>query len=304
MTMYKFLVLCLLVHIAWAELACPTKPAGLHKDKPSPEELKGCKQYSCNSCCTADAAKELAINPLNSVGRWNFTQCNRTLSTACSDTFSEILCFFKCSPNLYIFENKEEGFFRKIPLCSWFCDRWFTTCMNDMTCVLDDNWITGFKKTDGGVDQCYSAAKCRNYTQVYGGDLDKPGKQMCDQLFGSSFEYSEDKDKCLDPFTESHNVEIINEFFNNTKETSVCKEEVYTNYTDAGKIVGIVFGVLGGIFIILAGLAFYRRKKESKSKNIKKAEQGTAQELATMNAPTAAPMPATVPKDDSSSDNE
>jgi len=36
------------------------------------------------------------------------------------------------------------------------------------------------------------------------------------------------------------------------------------NYIDTGAIIGIVFGVLGGLFLIAAGIAFYMRSKNDK----------------------------------------
>jgi len=88
--------------------------------------------------------------------------------------------------------------------------------------------------------------------------------------------------------------------------------EVCTDCTNVGKIVGIVFGLLVGIIIIISivGWICYRRKKKPKSKNMKKGEQGTSGERVPMNKPATSPMPANVPNDanddsdDSDNDNE
>ena len=46
---------------------------------------------------------------------------------------------------------------------------------------------------------------------------------MCDNLFGQTFKFSNDSGNCLDPFSPSHNVEIIQTRFPG-KETSVCEK--------------------------------------------------------------------------------
>lgn len=300
--MYKWVVLILLVQSAVSEMRCPNLPPGQHKEKPSPEELKGCKKYSCNSCCTVDKSKALATRPLQSVGKFNFTQCGRPLSGACSDSFQALMCLYKCSPNLYpFFGNTSRD---RIPLCSWFCDKWFNACSGDKTCVINQNWLIGFNVHERGeVDKCRQGSVCRNFTQTY-----SSGKQMCDNLFAQIFMYSDDEDKCLNPFEESRNTEIIKEMYPGV-ETDVCEDSM-TSYADAGKICGIVFGVLGGIFLILLGIAFYRRRQESKGndKQPKKKEKGTPQEMTTMTVnkeTVSAPITASpAPKDGSSSDEE
>lgn len=284
-------MLLVLLHSAWSDLDCIPDKKGHHKDYPSPEDsLPACKQYSCGSCCTVESSKAMALNPLQSVGRWNFTQCNQTLSTACSRSFTDLLCFYKCSPNLYVYND---GKLRKrIPLCSWYCDRWFETCMGDLTCVNNQNWVLGGFNMTGDIDTCKYGARCRNYTEAY-----SSGRRMCNELFSDFFSYSEDKDNCLDPFDEGHTAEVVDKQFGS--DTLVCEAEV--TYSDAGKIVGIVFGVLGGIFIILLIVAFYMRSKKSEGGKNKAKETGTQQEMSTMNAPATAPS-ANVPKDESDSD--
>jgi len=300
--MFRWVVLILLIQRVVSEMQCPTIPPGEHKEKPSAEELKGCKKYSCNSCCTAEKSKALAARPLQAVGRFNFTQCGRPLTGACSDSFQALMCFYKCSPNLYpFFGNTSRD---RIPLCSWFCDKWYNACAGDLTCVINQNWLLGFNyHGKGEVDKCREGSVCRNFTQTY-----RSGQQMCDNLFGQIFMYSDNENECLNPFEEDRNTDIIKESYPGVQ-TSVCDDSM-TSYADAGKICGIVFGVLGGIFLVLLGIAFYR-KRSGKKENIqqpKKKEKGTRQEMTTMtkNKETVSP-PITnspVPKDVSSSDEE
>lgn len=46
---------------------------------------------------------------------------------------------------------------------------------------------------------------------------------MCDNLFAQIFMYSDDEDKCLNPFEESRNTEIIKEMYPGV-ETDVCED--------------------------------------------------------------------------------
>jgi len=285
----KLLVVLVLFAASACALDCPQKPRGQHKASPSPETLNSCKQYSCNSCCTADTTKELALKPLQTVGKWNFAQCGQPLSDACSMSFSDIMCLYKCSPNIYTFFGADLKTLTRIPLCSWFCDRWYQTCMNDMTCVMNQSWMTGFKLVNR-TDTCSPGSSCRNFTQVYAG-----GKNMCDNLFGQTFKFSNDSGNCLDPFSPSHNVEIIQTRFPG-KETSVCEKNT-TNYLDAGAIVGIVFGVLAAIFLILLGVGFYLKRKNSEDLKVK--EPATPQEMATMTTKPVS-QPASGPPDSDS----
>jgi len=98
--MIKLIVIVVLIHLASCDLQCLNVEFTEHKSQPSPEELYACKDYSCNSCCTGETTKQIALQPLQIVGKWNFTQCEQVMSDACSMSFSQILCFFKCSPNI------------------------------------------------------------------------------------------------------------------------------------------------------------------------------------------------------------
>lgn len=280
--MLKLVVVAFIIHVASSELACPKIN---DKTVPSAEKLYACKEYSCSSCCSAETTKQIALKPLQTVGSLNFSQCDQVISDACSTTFSQMLCFFKCSPNIYSFYEENLRTFReKVPLCPWFCNRWFETCRNDKTCTLSQNWLSGFQ-TVNNTSSCYPAneGKCSNFSEVYDN-----GEDMCNFLFGQVFEYTDDEVNCFDPFQVQHNVEMINER-NPGAETIYCEDHV-TSYTDAGTIVGIVFGVLLGLFVIVLLVALYMKRKQGKDgKN--KAKEGTSEELRTMNK-TASPAAA------------
>jgi len=297
--MIKLLVIVVLIHLASCDLQCLNVEFTEHKSQPSPEELYACKDYSCNSCCTGETTKQIALQPLQIVGKWNFTQCEQVMSDACSMSFSQILCFFKCSPNIpSFFSASAKAYGTKIPLCSWFCNRWFETCQADKTCTRSQNWVTGFSldtTNSSAVRTCSPGASCRNFSTVY-----ENGRDMCDFLFGQVFEYSEDQKYCLDPFKIQHNIDVIKEK-NPQAETVICSN--IKSYTDAGTIVGIVFGVLVGLFVIALGVGFYlKRKQGGKEGNKQKETGGTTQELRSMTSPEAATS--VQPANESDSDHE
>ncbi|XP_078484722.1 riboflavin-binding protein-like [Ciona intestinalis] len=270
-------------------LMSPSCPRGdYQKESPSGQEhLAACKQYTCNSCCFENITTQLAIMPIQQVGKLNYEQCGK-LTDACSTQHTYLQCLYQCSPNLYPWMIESTRKLIAIPLCASFCDQWFFTCSADMTCAPGDgNWKTGLNKgfdaSGNPVDACQPGVICRNYTETYGS-----GEVLCNNIWGTLFKYSTDTNNCIDPSNPTHNSEVVKSI-NSSYTTSICETEVYT---DTGMIIGIVFGVLGGIFLIAAGIAFYMRQKKNKKPAGKSAPaKPTSEEMSTLRVQPSADTP-------------
>ncbi|CAK8681064.1 unnamed protein product [Clavelina lepadiformis] len=259
---------------------CPKTNYG--KDEPSKEEnLYACKQYQCQSCCGENITMELAQVPLQQIGNVNMDQCSEKhhpLSGACSDEWTYIECFYQCSPNLFPWIGPLKKL-HNIPICAKFCDNWFNLCAADYTCVAGEgNWLTGLDKgfnEDGTAkNPCKGGVSCRNYTQVYGS-----GEKLCNTVWGDLFKYTTDEEHCVDPSDIKHNLDFVKSL-NPSYEVNDCTVTP-VSYTDAGVIVGIVFGVLAGLLLIAAGVYYFMQRKKANDQPSKK-DQPKTEEMTTL----------------------
>jgi folate receptor len=193
-----------------------------HIEKPVPEpedeSYQACFQWNDNACCTPEFTIQLANSNVSNIDGFHWSRCG-DLSSQCRQFFIEIECFYRCSPNVAHFANEQfASAFSNLPMCGDYCDRWYTACKDDYTCVT--NWITDWVYINGS-NHCPERSQCRPYSVVYGS-----GRGICNTLWGSSFFYSQsnstDSDEtreCLVPYfninsTNPNNV-VINRFFMN-----------------------------------------------------------------------------------------
>ncbi|XP_066271707.1 uncharacterized protein [Branchiostoma lanceolatum] len=167
-------------------------PGGKHKDAPSPETGLGvCKDYSDSSCCSADITRQLSVTPIVEVDGFRWDNCG-TLSKRCQDYMVHVECFYRCSPNLATWAAPYPSAVRGVPVCSQFCDDWMEACREDLTCA--DNWITGWKIEEGGINKCRKEERCRTFAEVF-----RNGRGLCESLWGQSFTYESTSDvPCVD----------------------------------------------------------------------------------------------------------
>ena len=159
-------------------------PGEKHKEVPTPEDsLYACHAYKEHLCCTSDFTKQLANRPIRKIGNFSWTPCNKPLSPKCEDFLIGIECFYRCSHNAFFWENPNyPSAILNAPVCARFCDDWFDACKEDLTCAK--NWLTGFNITADGVNTCKQP--CRNFSDYY-----SDGKDLCENMWGSSFMYKE-----------------------------------------------------------------------------------------------------------------
>merc|ERR1740124_58842 len=150
-----------------------------------------CNAYSNETCCTPETDEKIKHGGEYAVDGTRWDECG-TLSAACKHFHERETCRYECSPNLekYIVKAKRGGGerFRGIPVCSSFCDNWYSACENDMICAK--NWVKDFKWLKDG-NHCKQP--CRTYKEVYGS-----GKELCDNIWWHAMHYSTDQTKCVD----------------------------------------------------------------------------------------------------------
>lgn len=254
-------IICFFLIAATGDCVNQVCPFGQYtKGNPSAEkDLKTCKQYACNSCCTAEITEQLVKMPLQEVGGLNYTQCG-ALTPMCSQFISYSQCFYQCSPNLTPWLDKSYRFMN-LPICAEYCDNWYTACSIDQTCVVGTDWARGFKvvkdlERDIYTQQCKDGAKCRNFSEVY-----SSGEDMCNKMW-SGIVYTEGPN-CINPADMAHNVELIKEMYGDTYDTTLCDDP---DYADAGLVIGVVIGVLAGMALIGALVYMLVTNKKRKEK--------------------------------------
>lgn len=259
----------------------PRCPIGQYtKATPSAESgMKACKEYSCDSCCSANLTAQLAQLPLQVVGGLNYSQCGGGLSAICSQYMSYIQCFYQCSPNLYPWLGKD-GRMYNLPLCGSFCDEWFAVCMSDKSCVQGTDWVRGFQEVPDPnnkgkvILQCKTGQPCRNFSQIYG-----TSQNFCNQMWPGSVVYTSDEDNCINPAgTPTSNEQVFKAVAGEDAVYTVCEE---VTYIDTGAIIGIVIGCLAGLALICGVIMFCIRNKQKQKEPAKKEpkEQGKPKEL-------------------------
>ena len=99
-------------------------------------------------------------------------------------------CFYNCDPVVERFAVGEDVQIYRLPVCASYCDEWFDACKDDYTCAV--NWVVRFFiYIETGQNVCPPNHTCRTFAEVYGN-----GKGLCNNMFGITFIYSEDKDNC------------------------------------------------------------------------------------------------------------
>ena len=86
-------------------------------------------------------------------------------------------------------EPGSQGYIAGVPVCADYCDRWFTACQNDLTCVED--WLADFHFDEHGYNSCPENSNCITFAEMYG---DAEG--LCNRMWGTAFHYSTDSENC------------------------------------------------------------------------------------------------------------
>eukprot|EP00005_Dracoamoeba_jomungandri_P005297 CAMPEP_0174252744 /NCGR_PEP_ID=MMETSP0439-20130205/2111_1 /TAXON_ID=0 /ORGANISM="Stereomyxa ramosa, Strain Chinc5" /LENGTH=231 /DNA_ID=CAMNT_0015333347 /DNA_START=14 /DNA_END=709 /DNA_ORIENTATION=- len=161
-----------------------------HKDVSGPEgpEYTECLAYKENSCCTPEIAAILGNASDIRLYNFQWTPCG-PISKSCEQFLIWEECFYECEPVLEQWETYSDGSLFRVPICSTYCDDWFSACKDDLTCAA--NWLTDWDyDEDTGINTC--ASSCRTYEEVYGS-----GQGLCETMWGDSFVYEEDPEQCL-----------------------------------------------------------------------------------------------------------
>lgn len=98
-------------------------------------------------------------------------------------------CFYQCEPMLGYFQIGITGYIQHVPVCASYCERWFTACRNDLTCVND--WLADFDFAEDGVNNCPNNSQCLTFEDRYG-----DARGLCNRMWGNAFFYSEDEENC------------------------------------------------------------------------------------------------------------
>ena len=162
-------------------------PGDKHKSKPSPEgpEYAACHIFQESSCCTAEFTEQLSRATVTNIDGFHWNRCG-DLSRSCEEFFVRIECFYRCSPNVAHWQSETfPSAFNCVPVCSEFCDNWFTACADDMSCV--SNWITDWDTAENGSNFCPENSTCSTFSELY-----TDGRGLCETLWGNSFLYSND----------------------------------------------------------------------------------------------------------------
>lgn len=180
-------------------------PGENHKDSPSPEDsMHACRRYQKNACCTSEFTKQLADRPIRKIGNFSWTPCNNCLSQKCETFMVDVECFYRCSHNVIFWKNPYyPAALSRAPICANFCDAWFNACKDDLTCAR--NWITGFNMTSGS-NKCMQP--CRNFSEFF-----RNGKDLCESMWGSSFEYKQTDCLQLNFTAPNPNDELVEKLF-------------------------------------------------------------------------------------------
>nr|XP_039274360.1 riboflavin-binding protein-like [Styela clava] len=255
------------------------------KEAPSQENnLKACKEYQCNSCCTEELTEQLVLVPLQMVGILNYSQCDGGLSTACSNYMSYIQCYYQCSPNLYPWLHRVTRRLENLPICASFCGDWYEACKDDRTCVDETDWLRGFQKVQVGDDpkditlQCKTGQPCRKYSEVY-----ENAQKFCTEMWPGVTMYQTDESSCVIPGDQGHNKNVVKAVEGEDAPFSTCES---VHYTDTGMIVGIVVGVIAGAAMLTALVIFIIRTKEAKKHKAKGGSQPKPKEMEELNPAT------------------
>ncbi|XP_065197887.1 riboflavin-binding protein-like [Sycon ciliatum] len=165
---------------------------GRHKARASPEGAgySECFNYQQNSCCTANFTRILAAATVVSVDNFHWGRCGN-LSQACEDFMIHIECFYRCSPNAAHWEGQFPSSIAGVPLCSGFCDDWWSACRQQLSCAT--NWLFDYNTTDDGENFCRTDSQCLTWEDRYGN-----ASNMCNTLWGASFTYTTDPVDCVE----------------------------------------------------------------------------------------------------------
>eukprot|EP01083_Nonionella_stella_P255488 876854_1 len=184
---------------------------GKHKEKPSPEDstYAACLNYKDSSCCTADFTQQLAASTVTYIQDgdeiFNWTHCGG-MSESCEQYFIEIECMYRCDPNMIYFAGEYPSSLNRVPICSQYCDHWYEACKADLTCV--ENWIFEFIRDKDNNNVCPSESVCDTFENTYGN-----GQQLCNVLWGNTFNYTAENDLCLTPNANAANTLVVDTLF-------------------------------------------------------------------------------------------
>eukprot|EP00058_Branchiostoma_floridae_P024149 XP_002609639.1 hypothetical protein BRAFLDRAFT_123559 [Branchiostoma floridae] len=169
--------------------ACVRHDDPHHKEYPTPEpDLQVCSPYAYGSCCTVEHDHHLAVRPVPGVHNFSWNRCG-TLSPQCENFMIDLECFNSCSPDIRRLSIPTDSG-SAIPVCASFCDRWFSACRNDVTCVA--NWRSDWDMDDNNRNNCPEGSSCKTFDEMYG-----DAQTLCETFFGSEFQYNS-TDKCVD----------------------------------------------------------------------------------------------------------
>ncbi|XP_053575369.1 retbindin [Bombina bombina] len=127
-------------------------------------ELRVCRQYSENACCSQDQINAPSLHPFP----WEL--CG-PLSSRCESYLRRVQCMYLCSPHISAWGDPDSATgIKELPLCQGFCDHWFDACKEDLIC------------TDSTSSATNCSQGCDTYTQIFG-----TGRQLCDNIWNHSF---------------------------------------------------------------------------------------------------------------------
>uniref|UniRef100_A0A8C4Q0C0 Zgc:109949 n=1 Tax=Eptatretus burgeri TaxID=7764 RepID=A0A8C4Q0C0_EPTBU len=148
-----------------------------HKRHPSPEPaLPACRNYTKKSCCTPQETSVFVTSPISHVDPISWDRCGN-LSLRCEGYFKRVECFNRCSPMAIQWAHPAHpGLLHHTPLCLDFCNGWFHSCAEDLTCVR--NWIYDW---DWNIEGNLCPGPCTPFKQFGDGDMKMSSVQPTDR---------------------------------------------------------------------------------------------------------------------------
>lgn len=197
-----------------------------HKDVSSKTafgaDVKHCREYAHESCCTADVAKGVADaqNKYLYPG-YNQQGCGK-LSDKCQQYFREESCFYECDRNMGKWrkhtsckdaKNQSNGWqIESMPIKASYCNGWFDACKDDMFCE-------GKTRAFFDLPTCNTTTSCKKFSDIY-----KDGKEVCEVMWSGSFKYETNETKAYTMTFKEGEANPNNKVFPDKKYPPMCDD--------------------------------------------------------------------------------